>query len=76
MSVPKLSASQWKSISNMKWEKHAEIVRNFLQDEWRTFTPKVMKVFGKNNFQLKNEKLYLFEREIVTDKQRLHDIGE
>ena len=60
----------WKSISNVKWEKQKNIVYLFLTDEKRTFVPRMIKKYGKENFEAKDNKLFLFNREIVTDDKR------
>ena len=46
-----LSKNMWKSISNVKWKKQKEIVYLFLTDEKRTFVPKMVKKYGKENFK-------------------------
>ena len=72
--IPKLSKAQWKSISNVNWSKHANTIRLFLKDDARTFTPKMLKHYGKDNFELKGDTLFLFKREIVTTDERREEI--
>ena len=46
----------WKSIANVKWEKQKDIVYLFLTDEKRTFVPRMVEKYGKENFEAKNDK--------------------
>ena len=69
-----LSKAMWKSIANVKWEKQKDIVYLFLTDEKHTFVPRMVKKYGKENFEAKNDKLFLFNREIVTDDKRRKEI--
>jgi hypothetical protein len=69
-----LSKPIWKQLSNYKWEKHVPIVIKFLTEDGRLYVPKVANAFGIQNFQYKENKLYLFDREIVTDDKRMKEI--
>ena len=60
----------------MKWEKHLPIVKLFMTDEKRTFLPKVMKLFGKENFTIKDGVVFLSGKEIVADPERKREIIE
>ena len=72
--TPPLSKAQWKSISNVNWKRHAETVRLFMQDEKRTYTPKMINQYGQKNFRLDGDTLFLFGREIVIDEKRREKI--
>ena len=69
-----LSKAIWKQMSNFKWEKHAPIVKRFLTDKKQNVVPKVVKTFGVEHFKVDNNKLFLFNREIVIDDKRLKEI--
>ena len=69
-----LSRSMWKSLSNVNWNKNAEIVLKFLTDEKRTFVPKVINKYGPAHFRLEKNKVFLFNREIITSDKRRKEI--
>ena len=69
-----LSKAIIKQLSNFKWSYHAPVVIKFLTEEGRIFIPKVVNIFGIENFQYKDKKLFLFNREIVTDEKRMNEI--
>ena len=69
-----LSRAMWKSLANIKWKKNAEIVQKFLTDEKRTFLPKVISKYGVENFRIEKDKLFLFNREIITTEKRRKEI--
>ena len=63
-----------RSVANMKWSKHVPIVIRFLKGEQTKYVPKVVQQFGKENFKLSDNTLFLFGREIVIDKKRKLEI--
>ena len=69
-----LSKAIWKQMSNFKWTKHKPIVLRFLTDKHRNVVPRVVKTFGVENFRVEKDKLFLFDREIVTDEKRMYEI--
>ena len=69
-----MSEVQMRSVANMKWSKHAPIVIRYLRKEQDKYIPKVVRQFGKENFKLSDNTLFLFGREIVTDKKRKLEI--
>lgn len=54
----------------IKWELHVEGIKKYLTDDKYTIIPKYVKRFGKENFLLKNDKLFLNGKEIITDFKR------
>jgi hypothetical protein len=68
-----LSKAIWKSMSNYKWDTHVPNVIKFLTKK-SSVVPKVVNVFGVQNFRVDKDKLFLFDREIVTDEKRLGEI--
>ena len=63
-----------KQLSNYKWTYHAPIVIRFLTDDKRYVVPRVVKEFGADNFRVEKDRLFLFNREIVTDDKRMNEI--
>ena len=64
------------SLSMIRWKKHIDIVKAYLTDDKRTFKPKVVKQFGEKNFKIKDNIVYLNNKEIVADDDRKRSIIE
>ena len=69
-----MTEAELKSVANMKWSYHVPIVTRWLKGGQDKYVPKAVKRFGKENFKLEGETLFLFQREIVTDKKRKLEI--
>lgn len=69
-----------KTLTNIRWEKHIEKIKLFFTDKNRTIEPKYVKRFGAKNFKVTGNKVYLFDKEIIVDKEQklkiIHDEDE
>ena len=51
----------------IKWELHVPAIKRYLTDDKYTIIPKYVKRYGKQNFKLQNDILFLNGKEIITD---------
>ena len=63
-----------KSYANMKWSYHVPIILRYLKEEQTSYVPRAVTRFGKENFRHEGETVFLFDREVVVDKKRKHEI--
>ncbi len=69
-----VTTAQLKSIANTRWVYHVPIVLRYLRGEQDKYVPRAVQRFGKENFEERKDRLYLFGREIVVDAKRKREI--
>jgi len=69
-----MTRKQRKSVANVKWEKHGPVIMSYATTDAKTFTPRMVTLYGRDNWALYKKTLYLFGREVVFDKKRKHEI--
>jgi len=70
----RVTIAQLKSMANTRWAYHTPIVLRYLRGEQDKYVPRAVQRFGKENFEERNNRLYLFGREVVVSEKRKREI--
>lgn len=73
MQQKKFTQKLQNTAARLKWSVEVPKVVNYLTKDEYTIVPRVVKMFGEN-FNIKDKRMYLFDREIVIDTKRRDQI--
>ena len=59
----KIDSALLRRISGVQWAKYADWIREWTAGKRKM--PRIVRLFGPENFKVRNNKIYLYDRELV-----------
>lgn len=71
--VKSIPAKTERALRHIHWDKITDYIIRYLKKETKQ-TPRIVRLHGADNFELRDGKLFVYGREVITDKKRKQEI--